>query len=68
TLTNAKAIIDKVNRGDLWVEAAKAAGIAAADIPTSDSRGVEKFFDGITFDPADPTAYLKSLKIKKVQV
>ncbi|MFB2979119.1 CmpA/NrtA family ABC transporter substrate-binding protein [Microseira sp. BLCC-F43] len=68
TLTNAKAIIDKVNRGDLWLEAAKEAGIAAADLPTSDSRGVEKFFDGITFDPADPTAYLKSLKIKKVQV
>ncbi len=68
TLTNAKAIIDKVNRGDLWIEAAKEAGVAAADIPTSDSRGVEKFFDGISFDPADPTAYLKSLKIKKAKV
>ncbi|MBD2577705.1 CmpA/NrtA family ABC transporter substrate-binding protein [Oscillatoria sp. FACHB-1406] len=61
----AKKLIDKVNRGDLWVEAAKEAGIAAADIPTSDSRGVEKFFDGVEFDPEKPQAYLDSLKIKK---
>ena len=67
-LTNAKALIDKVNREDLWKEAAKEAGIAAADIPTDTSRGVETFFDGIKFDPADPTAYLKSLKLKKVSV
>ncbi|MBW4640689.1 MAG: ABC transporter substrate-binding protein [Gloeocapsa sp. UFS-A4-WI-NPMV-4B04] len=68
TLTNAKALIDKVNREDLWKEAAKEAGIAAADIPTSTSRGVETFFDGIKFDPENPTAYLKSLKIKKANV
>ncbi len=68
TLANAKALIDKVNREDIWREAAKEAGIAAADIPTSTSRGVETFFDGIKFDPENPTAYLKSLKIKKVQV
>lgn len=68
TLTKAKAIIDKVNREDIWKEAAKEAGIAAADIPTSTSRGVETFFDGIKFDPENPTAYLKSLKIKKVNV
>lgn len=68
TLANAKALIDKVNREDIWREAAKEAGITAADIPTSTSRGVETFFDGIKFDPENPTAYLKSLKIKKVQV
>jgi bicarbonate transport system substrate-binding protein len=68
TLTNAKALIDRVNREDLWKEAAKEAGIAAADIPTNTSRGVETFFDGIKFDPENPTAYLKSLKIKKANV
>jgi bicarbonate transport system substrate-binding protein len=62
---NAKALIDKVNRSDLWKEAAKEAGVPDADIPTSDSRGVEKFFDGKVFDPANPKAYLDSLAIKK---
>jgi hypothetical protein len=38
--------------------------VAAADIPTSTSRGVEKFFDGKVFDPANPMAYLDSLAIK----
>jgi len=33
TLANAKTLIDKVNREDIWKEAAKEAGIAAADIP-----------------------------------
>jgi len=32
----------------------------------SPSRGVETFFDGVKFDPDDPTAYLKSLKIKSL--
>lgn len=66
TLTNAKALIDQVNREDIWKEAAKEMGIAAADIPTSTSRGIEEFFDGIKFDPEKPQAYLDSLKIKKV--
>jgi bicarbonate transport system substrate-binding protein len=68
TLTNAKALIDRVNREDIWKEAAKEAGVATADIPKSTSRGVEEFFDGVKFDPENPTAYLKSLKIKKVNV
>ncbi|TBR59413.1 bicarbonate-binding protein [Westiellopsis prolifica IICB1] len=67
-LTKAKTLIDKVNREDIWKEAAKEAGIPAADIPTSTSRGVEEFFDGVKFDPAKPEEYLKSLKIKKVSV
>jgi len=46
TLANAKTLIDKVNREDIWKEAAKEA--AAADIPQV-SRGVEEFFDGIKF-------------------
>jgi bicarbonate transport system substrate-binding protein len=62
---NAKELIDKVNRSDIWKEAATEAKIPEADIPTSDSRGVEKFFDGKEFNPEDPKAYLASLAIKK---
>ncbi|MBW4650897.1 MAG: ABC transporter substrate-binding protein [Kastovskya adunca ATA6-11-RM4] len=64
-IDTAKKIIDAVNREDLWKEAAKEAGFDA-DIPTSTSRGVEKFFDGKEFDPENPEAYLNSLAIKKV--
>lgn len=64
----AKVLIDKVNREDLWKAAAQEMGVAAADIPTSTSRGVEEFFDGIKFDPEKPEEYLKSLKIKKVSI
>jgi nitrate/nitrite transport system substrate-binding protein len=60
-----KKLVDAVNREDLWQEAAKAIGQEAA-IPKSTSRGVETFFDGVKFDPEDPAAYLKNLKIKKV--
>ncbi|GJE60090.1 CmpA/NrtA family ABC transporter substrate-binding protein [Methylobacterium trifolii] len=62
--TDTKALIAKVNREDLWREAAKALGVAA--IPASTSRGKETMFDGKVFDPADPAAYLASLGIKKV--
>jgi nitrate/nitrite transport system substrate-binding protein len=66
--TDIKAMVDKVNREDLWRDAAKQLSIAAADIPTSTSRGKETFFDGKVFDPSDPQAYLKSLSIKRVEV
>lgn len=56
--------IQKVNREDLWRAAAKDLGVAAADIPAGTSRGVERFFDGKVFDPANPKAYLDSLSIK----
>lgn len=62
--TDIKALVDKVNREDIWRAAAKDLGIAAADIPTSTSRGVETFFDGKVFDPENPKAYLDSLTIK----
>ena len=65
---DAKALIGKVNREDLWKEAAKELGVAAADIPASTSRGKETFFDGKVFDPENPAAYLKSLSIKRVEV
>lgn len=61
--TDIKKLVASVNREDLWREAAKAMGQA---VPKSTSRGVEKFFDGITFDPNHPEAYLKAVKIKKI--
>ena len=63
-----KALIDKVNREDLWRDAAKQLSVAAADIPTTTSRGKETFFDGKVFDPDKPGEYLKSLSIKRVEV
>ena len=66
--TDIKALVDKVNREDLWREAAKAAGVAAKDIPASTSRGKETFFDGKVFDPEKPLDYLKSQSIKRAEV
>jgi nitrate/nitrite transport system substrate-binding protein len=63
---DSKALIAKVNREDLWKEAAKEMGVTA--LPTSTSRGKETFFDGKVFDPENPAAYLKSLAIKRVEV
>jgi nitrate/nitrite transport system substrate-binding protein len=62
-----KALLAKVNREDLWRDAAKALSVAAADIPASPSRGKETFFDGKVFDPDNPAAYLKSLRITLAQ-
>jgi len=61
-----KALIAKVNREDLWKDAAKEMGVSA--MQTSTSRGKETFFDGKVFDPENPAAYLKSLTIKRVEV
>lgn len=62
--TDIKALVDQVNREDIWRAAAKDLGVAAADIPASSSRGRETFFDGKVFDPENPKAYLDSLAIK----
>ena len=56
------ALVNQTNRSDLWLEAANALGIDTGAF--GDSRGVETFFDGKTFDPANPQAYLDSLAIK----
>lgn len=62
-----RALIAKVNREDLWRAAAKELGVPAAQIPDSTSRGVEKFFDGKVFDPAQPKAWLEGLAIKALK-
>jgi nitrate/nitrite transport system substrate-binding protein len=62
--TDVKALVDTVNREDLWRGAAKTLGVADADIPATSSRGPETFFDGKVFDPENPQAYLDSLAIK----
>jgi nitrate/nitrite transport system substrate-binding protein len=66
--TDTKALVNKVNREDLWREAAKALSVPASDVPPTSSRGKETFFDGKVFDPENPAAYLKSLSIKRVEV
>ncbi|MEW6454524.1 MAG: CmpA/NrtA family ABC transporter substrate-binding protein [Pseudomonadota bacterium] len=66
--TDIKALVNKVNRDDLWRDAAKTIGVAASDIPSSSSRGKETFFDGKVFDPENPAAYLKSLGIKRAEI
>ncbi len=63
---DAKGLIDRVNREDLWREAVKELGVPAADVPKGTSRGPETFFDGKVFDPANPAAYLTSLAIKRM--
>ncbi len=61
--TNKQGLVGRVNRSDIWREAAKLIGQSG---PAGDSRGVERFFDGKVFDPAKPDAYLASQPIKKL--
>ncbi|MDB5570002.1 MAG: nitrate-binding protein NrtA [Hyphomicrobiales bacterium] len=61
--TDVKALVDKVNREDIWRAAAKSLGATA---PATTSRGKETFFDGKVFDPENPSAYLASLSIKRI--
>lgn len=60
---NKQALVNKVNRADIWRAAAKSIGQSG---PAGDSRGPERFFDGKVFDPANPGAYLASQPIKKL--
>ena len=61
TIDKARTLIDQVNREDIWKAAAAEAGFS--DIPSSTSRGLEAFFDGVTLDPENPQDYLNSLQI-----
>ena len=65
--TNTQSLINQVNREDLWREAARAIGQKQA-IPPTTSRGIETFYDGVQFDPENPSAYLNSLPIKKQRI
>ncbi|WP_106754380.1 CmpA/NrtA family ABC transporter substrate-binding protein [Pannonibacter carbonis] len=62
--TDLKALVNAVNREDIWRMAAAELGVA--DIPAGVSRGKEVFFDGKVFDPEDPAAYLASLAISRL--
>jgi nitrate/nitrite transport system substrate-binding protein len=64
--TDMIALVNAINREDLWREAAKAISQASV-IPKSTSRGIETFFDSRQFDADNPTTYLNSLPIKKLQ-
>jgi nitrate/nitrite transport system substrate-binding protein len=64
--TDTAALVDKVNREELWRLAALELGVSNAQIPSSTSRGIETFFDGTVFDPENPQAYLDSLVIKRM--
>lgn len=55
------ALVNGTNRSDLWLAAAAGLGLTP---DFGDSRGVETFFDGKTFDPANPDAYLDAQSIK----
>lgn len=61
--TDIAALVNQVNREDLWRAAAAELGVKA---PESSSRGTETFFDGKVFDSANPSAYLKSLAISRL--
>jgi len=68
-IAQAKALVDKVVREDLWRQAAIEVGVPAADIPSGSSRGKETFFDGIVLlIRRIPKAYLDSLKIKALSL
>jgi bicarbonate transport system substrate-binding protein len=66
-LSESQRIIDTVSGEKYWREAAQELGIASADIPQSTSRGIERFFDGVEFNPENPKAYLDSLQIKAIK-
>ncbi|MGE0827986.1 MAG: CmpA/NrtA family ABC transporter substrate-binding protein [Hyphomonadaceae bacterium] len=61
--TDINPLVNRVNRSDVWRAAAQALRVQA---PAGDSRGPERFFDGKTFNSADPGAYLASLAIKNL--
>ena len=66
TSLDSSALIDQVNREDIWRAAALELGVDATDIPATSSRGVETFFDGKVFDPENPQAYLDSLTMTRL--
>jgi nitrate/nitrite transport system substrate-binding protein len=54
-----KSLVDRVHRADIFREVAKGMGV---EIPREDMKK-ETFFDGVTFDPAEPERYARSFPI-----
>jgi nitrate/nitrite transport system substrate-binding protein len=63
--TDVQAMVNKVNREDLWREAAMTISPSIA-IPQTTSRGIETFFDGNQFNGKNPMEYLALQSIKKL--
>ncbi len=57
-----KSIVNKVHRPDLFREVGKEMGL---DVPPEDLKQ-EAFFDGVTFDPADPEKYATSFSVNSL--
>jgi nitrate/nitrite transport system substrate-binding protein len=60
--TDTMALVNATNRSDLWLAAAGNLGLDVSGF--GDSRGVERFFDGKTFDMADTEGWLAAQAIK----
>ena len=54
-----KGLVDRVHRADIFREVAKEMGV---ETPREDMKK-ETFFDGVTFDPAEPEKYAKSFAV-----
>ena len=61
-----KSLIAKVNREDLWREAAKELGRAGGADSAGDVAWRGEVLRWQDFDPENPSAYLASLAIKRV--
>jgi nitrate/nitrite transport system substrate-binding protein len=57
-----KGIVDRVHRPDIFREVAKETGVEA---PREDMKK-ETFWDGVTFDPAEPEKYAKSFPVNSM--
>ena len=71
-MKDADDIVKRTSGEKYWREAAQELtavnpAITTKDIPTSTSRGIETFFDGMTFDPTKPQEYLDKLQIKAIK-
>ena len=64
--TDIKALVDRTNRSDLWIEAAKTLGVA--NHPTGDSRGVETVLRRQGVRSGRPAGLPRSLSIKRAAV
>jgi nitrate/nitrite transport system substrate-binding protein len=54
-----KGLVDRVHRPDIFREVAKQMGV---ETPREDTKK-ETFFDGVTFDPAEPEKYAKGFAV-----